>query len=208
MEETKQKEEVDEKGVPVSNRLKEMERKFQEKYDRELAETRRELEELKALKETRNAPHTEDAAKAELMEFVKAPKEFFRSVVEETTMQRELANVRPWLESQRGYQRDDNDRLIAIENEYSLGHASPLERAKAAWKILNQEKLAAKAQSSDDERRREAEISKASPESGGKSASKQNTPTRADLIRRLQAAEAKGDLDASMQLMTLLEDVR
>lgn len=203
--------EVDDKGVPLSNRLKELERKLQDKYEKELAETRRELQELKSSFEPKKTDNgTEDIAKADLMEFVKNPKGFMRSAYEEVEFQRQIPQAESWLKTQKGYSSSDDERILQIikENKLNTPYHSPMERATTAWRLLNAEKHEKQASSQTDEEKREASLQRSSAEGTGKATPKQAPVTRTDILRKLAEAEAKGDLDASIKYTSMLEDVR
>jgi len=212
MEETKTetKTEVDAKGVPLENRIKEMERKLQDKYDKELAALKQEQEAFKASLNAQDEPKPEDAAKEELLRFVKSPKDYIRGTLSETRFQDEIPQAENWLRSQKGYSKDDDDKIVQIIRERKLNnpYMSPRERAETAWEILESRKLREKQTSQTDDERREASIRKTSTEEGGRSTSVKTGPTRADLIKKLAEAESKGDLDKAIQLTSLLEDVR
>lgn len=209
---TDQQPEVDEKGVPWSNRVKELERKL---TDRE-----REFQELQTWKQNYEAEQvretqTQPDPKEKLMQFVGNPDGYIESLVEAREKKRmdenyksELTRVRPWLATQKEYKQEDDVRLLEIEREYALSHPSPLQRVSKAYDILQKEKALARFNSTDDDKKREEQIRNNAPEGTGKATSKDRPITRNDLLRKLADAEAKGDLDASIKLISALEDVR
>ena len=217
--ETQPKEEVDDRGVPLANKVKELERKLQDKYEKELADTRRELQELKASWH-QPEPEPEPAQydpKAELMEFVKSPSAFLKAQLAEEERQKEMAafqrqipEAEAWIKSQPGYSNEDEARIFQIiqENKLNTPYHKPMERAELAWKLLNAEKRDKVISSKAEEDRREAAINKTSTEGGGKNVPRQTTPSRADLINKLAQAEKTGDLHAAIKLTSMLEDVR
>lgn len=211
----KQDGEADEKGVPFSNRMKEMERKFQERIER----LEREQQEYKtAMAGSHAAPpvatSTNGASNAEeinrniLTEFVKDPDGFVKSRWQRAQVEREMGQVKPWFQSQPGYREDDDARIMAIETEYQLAHQSPLERAKACWNILQKEKKLAELSGNADDRRREASVGASTTEGAGKAAPKQAPVTRMDIVKKLAKAEAEGDLDSAIRYTSMLEDIR
>lgn len=209
-----EKTDVDERGVPLINKVKELDRKFADK-ERELAQVRQELAEFKAaIKE----PETETKdPKEKLMEFVQDPDAWYlkkRAAEDQEKFQREFQNQIPeaekWIKDQKGYSQDDDARIFQIitENKLNTPHHLPMERAKTAWKILNAEKREKEMSTMTEETRRETVVRKTSADGGGKSTQKTDGPTRAELIRKLSEASAKGDLDGEIRYTSMLEDVR
>ena len=202
---------VDEKGVPWQNRLKELERKFQDKYEKELAETRRELNEIKSSRQTRTEePKPEDQAKNDLMEFVKNPKGYVQNAWREAEFQREIPAAENWIRQQKGYSPDQEARIMQIiaENKLNTPFHTPMERARTAWNLLEAEMIRKKLTEKTDEQIREEKAHREALEGSGKSASKEKPVTRNDVLRKLADAEAKGDIDAAIRYTSMLEDIR
>lgn len=210
MSEQQQAQEVDEKGVPLTNRMKEMERKFQEQLERERASFRQELDGLKARLPTDPEPDTEDMSKADLMEFVKNPRGYIANTLRQDQFQREIPSAEAWIKQQQGYSSDDDSRIFQIikENKLDTPYHSPMERAKTAWRLLDAEKRTQQAQAANDEKRREESIAKSATEGTGKATPKQQPITRNDILKKLADAERSGDLDASIRYTSMLEDHR
>lgn len=216
MEETKdvKKEEVDDKGVPLANRFKEFERKMEEKYEKRLEEQRRELEELKNMRLGQVPPQTnidnnpEQLAKAELMDVVKGPKDFVRQVLQEERFKNQVPEAEAWLARQKGYSTEARARVDALifENKLNTPWHMPMERAQMAWKLYEAETLLQKKDSDTDEQRREASARETGGEGKGKTIPKNSVNVHNELIKRLAAAEAKGDMDESIKIMDLLQD--
>lgn len=200
-----QKTETDDKGVPLSNRLKEFERRMEDKYSKELEETRKELAELRSsMPQPKTELPQEDAAKADLMEFVRDPRGFVNNSYQQAEFQRQIPEAEAWIRGQTGFKTEDESRIAQIVSEYKLNtpYHTPMERARTSWRLLQAEKRE-QVLSSEEDRRTVVKT-----EGGGKSAPKESSTTRADIIHKLALAEQKGDLEAATRYLNQLEDIR
>lgn len=189
----------DERGVPWEQRAKEFERKFNE--------AKAEAETLKASRVEEPKVETQEELRKRLEDFATDPDGYIERVYEGRKRKEEFSNVIPFLKSQEGYTSEDNVRLVQIEKDYDLQSSSPLARARAAWDILQKEKLAVEVGKLRSNSGREAEL-KSGPEGSGRSAPQSNTPKRAELLAQLAISEKKGDLQSSAKLVDMLSDVR
>lgn len=185
---------VDEKGVPYLNRVRELERKYQET-----------LEELNALKSTPDEPDEPSVQPdLELQELVKNPREYTARVYQQIQTQEEVPQAIAWLESQEGY--DKNEVLRVIRENNLEGIPSPKKQAKVAWDIIEKERLAKKFKA---ENGREDLIRNNSTESPGRSVPSGSPKVRrADLIAKLKEASLHGSPDEQARIVGMLEDVR
>lgn len=178
---------VDDKGVPYMNRVKELERKYQEA-----------MEKLEKLQEESPEPEPVPQPDAELQELVKNPKAYTARVLQELQLKAETPKAVEWLQSQEGYDREEVLRTI---REHNLEYIpSPMQQAKAAWEIVQKEKLAKKI--------KDFEANPHSTEPPGKSVPSGPKPKRADLIAKLKEASLLGNDDEKARIIGLLEDVR
>lgn len=206
---------VDEKGVPLENREKELERLRQIKS--ELEQTRQEVAELKvrqaeSAKVEPTQEQLDETARDEILKFAKAPKPYLVNEIEAYLQTREMkesvTKVVPWLEQQAGYKPEDNARLLEIEREYGLAHPNLLERAKTAWNILQKDRLVKELETLKSESRRETTLNQSMSEGSGKSVQQTNKPKRSELLAELAKAEKEHNRDRSNQILGLLEDVK
>lgn len=209
--------EVDDKGVPLTNRFKEFERKMDEKYAKELEQTRKELDELKSQRQfNQQAPTAQQQnnfiekndPKEKLLKFVEDPDAYIEQKVQQREFQRQVPEAEAWLQSQKGYSKDARARVEALifENKLNTPYHTPMERARMAWKLLEAERINNQVESQTDEQRREAVAMASGGEGRGKTVPKDTTNTHNELIKKLAAAEAKGDMDTSIKIMDMLQD--
>jgi len=182
---------VDEKGVPYLNRVKELERKYQET-----------LEELNALKSATEEPEELETQTpdVELQELVKNPKAYMTRVMQENQLRSEVPQAVSWLESREGY---DKNEVLRVIREYGLDSIpSPKKQAEAAWGIVERERLQKKLKDSS---------SGGNPnlsEPPGRSVPPGPKVKRADLIQKLKEASLLGNDEEQARIIEMLEDVR
>lgn len=210
-EEAKLKEEKDEKGVSLYNRQREFEAKLEAKYAKELEQTRKELDELKNMRnlppQTPNIVEKNDP-KEKLMRFVENPDAYIEQTLQAREFQRQIPEAERWLSQQKGYSKEARARVDALifENKLNTPYHTPMERATTAWKLYEREVTNATNDSVQDESRREASITKSGGEGNGKTVPKVSVNTHNELIKKLAAAEKSGDIDASIKILDMLQD--
>jgi len=202
-----QEKEKDERGVSWENRAKE--------YERKLEETRREMEELKARipgngtngQDSRQEDSAE-AKKNKILDFVNDPDAYIEQQVRLREAKRELPQAAQWLRSQDGFKSEDEQRIAAVIQEYGLIDPSPMVRAKAAWRILQGEKLEKELAAGRSGKAREESIMRASPDGTARTSPSKQQKSRKELLVMLRDAEQKGDFQESARVVDLLEDAR
>lgn len=208
--------EVDSKGVPLENRFKELERKIEDKYQKELEQTRKELEELKNARQFNQAAPVEknqnfvekNDPKEKLQEFVADPDAYIERRVLQREFNRQVPEAEAWLKRQEGYSTEARARIDALifENKLNTQNHFPMERASIAWKLYQAENSAKSREDKADEQRRENALKSSSIEGNGRNAPKDSVNVHNELIKKLAAAEAKGDMDESIKIMDMLQD--
>lgn len=210
---TEVKTEVDEKGVPLTNRFKELERKMEEKYAKQLEENRKELDELKNMRNFNtqvpaNNFIEKNDPKEKLLKFVEDPDAYIEQKVQQREFARQIPEAENWLQSQKGYSKDARTRVDALifENKLNTPFHTPMDRARTAWNLYEGELSKKGLDAQADEERRENAISRVSGEGKGKNVPKNDVNIREELIKKLAASEAKGDMEASIRIMDMLQD--
>lgn len=207
--------EVDDKGVPLANRFKEFERKMEEKYAHDLEQTRKELDELKNMRQFNSQAPTQtqnfiekNDPKEKLQRFVEDPDAYIEQRVQQRKFQDQVSEAEVWLQSKEGYSKDVRARIDALifENKLNTPYHMPLDRARTAWKLFEAEHNAKSLDAQADENRRESTVKSLGGEGKGKNAPKDSVNIHNELIKKLAAAEAKGDMDASIKYMDMLQD--
>lgn len=201
--------EVDEKGVPVTNRIKEAERKIKEEYERKMDQMRQDYESrLPRKEEARQDP--EAARMARLQEFVTDPDAFIENRLNQRNFQAEIPEALTWLKGRPGYSAEDEARIGQIIKEHKLDtpYHNPMLRVKTAWDILEAEKLRKEFDDKTDETKRENAVSKNVTEGAGRKVDKKTTLTRKEILDKLGEASRKGDFEREIFYTNMLEDVR
>lgn len=208
-EEKPQQGAVDSRGVPLENKVAELERKLNEKYEKELAETRKELNEMKSrwAQETQPEASGDEVVKAELTDFVRQPKDYLKRTLWEMEVEKQKPEAENWLRTRPGYKSEFDTEIIQIIAENQLG-GMPMNRAKTAWEIFSARKKLQEISSKEDETKRQESVTKTGGEGTGASISKERQITRNDVLKKLAEAESTGDIDASIKYISMLEDIR
>ena len=149
-----------------------------------------------------------EAKKRQIYEFANDPDAYIDRRLAEREFKKELPAAEQWIKSQDGFAPEDETKVMHIIREHGLQQPSPMLRAKAAWKILQAEKLEKEFSDIKADRKRENTVTKTMPDSTSRSVSTDTKPKRSDLIAQLKTAAAKGDSRRERDLINLLEDVR
>ena len=124
------KDPVDEKGVPLKNRLAE--------YERKLGELTAKYDALKSVKEPEKTP-TVDEQTAErqrkIAAFAEDPDRYIEALVEARDVQREADKAVSWVKSQEGYKPEYEVELLKTIRENGL-MGRPLKRVEVAWQLF------------------------------------------------------------------------
>lgn len=202
---------VDEKGVPLENRVKEYERKL-EASTKQLEDTNREIAELREFRakmEAERKPVVDQQAikKQKLEEFVGDPEAFIEQRVQERYFRDKQHQAEEWIRAQPGYDSKKDDQEI-ISTIFGISNPDPTIRAKAAWEAKENKRLAEEFRAFKAEKARENGLSQSMPDGAGRTQDVSQKPKRADLLVALKAAEVKGDNKRLYEVMSQLSDAR
>lgn len=193
---------VDERGVPLKNRIKELERKLKEK------------EEQMALMESEGVSETpqpevdgSQLKKQELMSFVDDPKGYIAKQLAERRFQDEIPQASLWLRAQKGYVPEDDLAIIRIMKEHDLRASSPVQTAKTAWNLLRQEKSESSLESALSDSERTSRLKSTSPEGSGRTVPLKTGPSKQELLKQLSQASLRGDFGEEVRLNELIEEM-
>lgn len=183
----------DERGVSWENRAKE--------YERKMKELETKVNQMSAPKEPAAPPVPEDTQKI-LGDFVQDPARFLDNHYQARKFQEELPKAEKWLSEQPHFQ--DWEKAKVLIREHRIDFTDPHRGARTVSDLMKKEAL----EREFSEKKREDTVNKSGPDGGSRSKPVESKTTRRDLIKQLQVAQKRGDLQESTRLLGALEDVR
>lgn len=194
---------VDHRGVPLENVVKEYQRKLEDATKR-IGDLEARVVPAKAEEAGPSAEESAEERKMRLQEFVSDPDAYIERRLLQREFEREKPAAEAWLRSQKDFSNDDEVRILQIIKENQLFQPSPMLRAKAAFNLLQAEKL----QREFVDQTRERSVMASMPEGAGRATPKKAGPSRGELIAQLAEAERSGHRGKALDILNLLEDVR
>ncbi len=182
--------EKDERGVSWENRAKE--------YERKMKELETKVNQMAAPKE----PAVPEDTQKLLGDFVSDPAKFLDNHYQQRRYQEDLPKAEKWLSEQPHFQ--DWEKAKALIREHRIDFSDPIRGARTVSDLMKKESL----EREFSEKKRETTVNKSGPDGGSRSTPVATKTTRRDLIKQLQKAQAKGDLQESTRILGALEDVR
>jgi len=204
---TEVKEDVDERGVPLLNRVRELERKLREAEER-LAQSEEE-EETRGESQNSSNVDLSNLTRQELQRLVEDPRKYVSSILQEHRIKDESFRAQDWLRSQEGYSKDIDGELVKTMRETGLFEAAmdPMQKARLLWKLYKMDKEESVKSKESSDQGRTTKVKSTSPEGSGRVVPLKTGPTKQELIKQLIQAGKDQNFEEEVRINEALEEL-